>query len=209
MIYCRIDVDLPEHPKVVEACAENPLAGWLYVKLICYCRKYLTDGFVSNAVMRKICLDDISIESLLRFRLVRRANRYGYVLPDYSEYNTTREQVKGLTEAGKKGAEARWKRCDSHANRMRSKSNSKSSTKNTCAIEGFETWWTEYPRKVDKRRAESAYCKALERTDAETLLSALSRYPFSPDPKFIPHPSTWLNNDRWLSADEDIPDDPY
>ena len=71
-------------------------------------------------------------------------------------------------------------------------------------LAAFEVWWREYPRKVAKGAAAVAYAKALTLTDAGTLLAALDRH--WGDRKFIPHPTTWLNQQRWL--DEGVIGDP-
>lgn len=60
----------------------------------------------------------------------------------------------------------------------------------------FEKWWAAYPRKEAKGRAERAYAKALELADSATLLDALNRSWGTK--KWIPHPTTWLNDKRWL-----------
>jgi hypothetical protein len=67
----------------------------------------------------------------------------------------------------------------------------------------FEKWWEAYPRKVAKRAAEKAYRAALDRTDAETLLGSLRQYPWPSEERFIPHPATWLNGDRWADGKGD------
>jgi hypothetical protein len=64
----------------------------------------------------------------------------------------------------------------------------------------FETWWQAYPRKVAKGTAAKAYAKALTLTDADTLLGALDREWGTR--KYIPHPTTWLNAQRWLDEIE-------
>ncbi len=64
----------------------------------------------------------------------------------------------------------------------------------------FETFWTEYPRKVGKGAARKAYQKALELTDAETLLWGARAYKAATekeDPRFVKHPATWLNQECW------------
>jgi len=61
----------------------------------------------------------------------------------------------------------------------------------------FEEWWKAYPRRVGKGAARKAYASALRKTSAEALLAALVGYPFDRDMKFVPHPSTWLNGERW------------
>lgn len=37
----------------------------------------------------------------------------------------------------------------------------------------------------------------------------LAAYQFSPDPKFQPHPATWLNQDRFRDVKPDLDSDPY
>jgi hypothetical protein len=69
--------------------------------------------------------------------------------------------------------------------------------------DAFAQFWAVYPRKVGKLDAEKAFDKALERTDAETLLAGARCYAgdrAGQDPKYTKHPTTWLNKDCW--ADE-------
>lgn len=73
-------------------------------------------------------------------------------------------------------------------------------------IGDFDAFWSEVPRKIGKGAARKAYASALRKTDAETLLEAMRRFAASQagkDAQFIPHPSTWLNAERW--TDEDRP----
>ena len=68
--------------------------------------------------------------------------------------------------------------------------------------EEFENWWATYPRKVGKRKAESAWKSALARTDVETLNAATQRFAdhhkrSGTETRFIPHATTWLNRDGW------------
>jgi hypothetical protein len=68
----------------------------------------------------------------------------------------------------------------------------------------FEEWWAAYPRKVGKADAERKYEIALKRATPEVLLVALNRFASlnqSADPRFIPHPATWLHQGRWEDAD--------
>lgn len=71
----------------------------------------------------------------------------------------------------------------------------------------FAEFWNHYPRKVGKRAAETAYRNATKRADESTILEGVKRYatdPNLPDPKFIPHPATWLNRDGWLDEPEPV-----
>lgn len=80
------------------------------------------------------------------------------------------------------------------------------STENVTVDEGeageisFEAFWKAYPKKVGKKDAR----KAFRRVDAplESLLSAIERQKCADQWKrdggrFIPNPSTWLNQGRW------------
>lgn len=80
----------------------------------------------------------------------------------------------------------------------------------------FEEFWDIYPRRTGKKAAAKAYRSALKDTDADTLNAAAKAYASSmagKDQKFIPHPTTWLNQGRWEdepetqspSAADDVP----
>lgn len=62
----------------------------------------------------------------------------------------------------------------------------------------FERWYLAYPRKIGKGAARRAYRAALQKTTAETLQAAVGSAAWDGDPRFIPHPATWLNGERWL-----------
>jgi hypothetical protein len=74
--------------------------------------------------------------------------------------------------------------------------------------EGFDAFWSAYPRKVGKRKAEKAYAMALQRLssiEGETYLALVegaSRLAADPnrEDQFTPHPTSWLNRDGWLDA---------
>ena len=61
----------------------------------------------------------------------------------------------------------------------------------------FAAFWRAYPRKVGKGAARTAFAKAMRKTTLDVILLALSRAQWSSDPQYIPHPSTWLNAERW------------
>ncbi|MCA0358716.1 MAG: hypothetical protein LCH78_18030 [Proteobacteria bacterium] len=67
--------------------------------------------------------------------------------------------------------------------------------------EGFEAFWSVYPRRVGKDAARKAFAKASRRTSLADLIAAVRRDAESQwrdrPPDMIPHPSTWLNQARW------------
>lgn len=67
----------------------------------------------------------------------------------------------------------------------------------------FEEFWQRYPRRVGKLAAQKAYQKARKHASAEAILAGLMSAQFAEEPRFQPHPATWLNQGRWM--DEDTP----
>ncbi|MBM4469842.1 hypothetical protein GS502_11010 [Rhodococcus hoagii] len=73
---------------------------------------------------------------------------------------------------------------------------------------GFADWYAAYPRKVARKAAAKAYANARKTHTGAQLLLAVRRYaadPNLPEKKFIPHPSTWLNEGRWDDEPEAAP----
>lgn len=73
------------------------------------------------------------------------------------------------------------------------------------ADEDFDDFWTRYPRKVAKGAARKAWKSALKKTDAQTIINGARCFDLrvhGSDPKFIPHPASWLHGERWTDEDE-------
>lgn len=73
--------------------------------------------------------------------------------------------------------------------------------------EGFADWYASYPRKRDPGQARKAYRTALRKTSPAVLLMAARAYAeecrrTGRDPKFIKHPTTWLNAEAWGNPPE-------
>jgi hypothetical protein len=72
--------------------------------------------------------------------------------------------------------------------------------------EGFESFWLSYPKKVGKGAAEAAWKKAGINGHLPDVLTALAIQKNSDqwlkdNGQYIPYPSTWLNQKRWLDGD--------
>ena len=66
------------------------------------------------------------------------------------------------------------------------------------ATDAFDAFWHAYPKKVGKDDARKAWHK--KRPDLPTVLTALSQqreYLEREGGRFVPNPSTWLNQGRW------------
>jgi DNA-binding Lrp family transcriptional regulator len=69
----------------------------------------------------------------------------------------------------------------------------------------FEEFWKLYPRKVGKPTAKQRWDTlskkpSKDQPDFETIKKAIQEQSKSDqwqDPKYIPHPSTWINGERW------------
>ena len=71
--------------------------------------------------------------------------------------------------------------------------------------ERFERFWHAYPRKVGKKQARITFLKLqISEEDLTHILTALTwQVKEWPDLRFAPHPSTYLNDERY--TDEPLP----
>jgi len=77
--------------------------------------------------------------------------------------------------------------------------------------EGFDAFWSAYPKKVAKPAAQRAFkALGLKNGDLERVLSAVRSQAESEDwtkdgGRFIPHPATWLNQRRFEDQAPQVP----
>lgn len=72
--------------------------------------------------------------------------------------------------------------------------------------EMFNVFWDVYPRHTGGRPpARKAWDNAIKRTDPQVIVDGALRFREDPNrlDEFTPHPSTWLNQNRW--ADDPLP----
>ena len=73
--------------------------------------------------------------------------------------------------------------------------------------ENFEIFWNEYPRKVGKGACRKIWER--KKFSDEVLNKMLETITWQKkliqwqDPTYIPHPSTWLNQERWEDEKDD------
>ena len=69
------------------------------------------------------------------------------------------------------------------------------------AKKAFESFWEIYPRKINKKKAEEKFLKICK--DEETFNKIIDAVKVQTkteqwkDVQYIPHPTTWLNGERW------------
>jgi hypothetical protein len=66
----------------------------------------------------------------------------------------------------------------------------------------FEAFWSAYPRKVGRGTAAKAFAAACRKAPAETIIGAVQQAVWSANPRFIPHPTSWLHGERWTDEVE-------
>ena len=59
----------------------------------------------------------------------------------------------------------------------------------------FNEFWKQYPKKVGKGAARTAYKSAIKKTQYSEIMAGLAKY--NPDVQFTCNPATWLNQERW------------
>jgi hypothetical protein len=67
----------------------------------------------------------------------------------------------------------------------------------------FEQFWAAYPRKVGRGQARRAFDTAAKKADPAVLVAAAVDFAQwcaaeETEPRYIAHPTTWLNGERWL-----------
>jgi uncharacterized protein YdaU (DUF1376 family) len=115
---------------------------------------------------------------------------------------------KQASKAGKASAEARSNKLSTDVEQALNENvtdeqpNNKQETRNNKHIKDFDIFWSAYPRKTAKGNAENSWKKIKpDEQLLEEILAAVAKQKSTwTDPKFIPHPATWLNGKRWLDG---------
>lgn len=66
----------------------------------------------------------------------------------------------------------------------------------------FDSFWKTYPRKIAKKKAQQSWknvCKNKETYNAimKALTTQIVAYKWDKNNRYCPHPTTWLNQERW------------
>jgi len=71
----------------------------------------------------------------------------------------------------------------------------------------FDEFWDAYPRRISKGSAKKAWQKAIQKTEPDEIIRAAKRFAElreGEDPRYTPHPATWLNGERWSDQSETL-----
>jgi len=134
------------------------------------------------------------------------------------ERSQLKTYIESRKKAGKAGAQARWGVTSANADvatkepmAMRKQSSSHSSSTSISSSKEktsdelqFDKFWKVIPYKVDKKRALKAFNNAVKIVSVDVIiksylkqLKANSAEWCKEGGKYCPHPSTWLNGERW------------
>ena len=217
-LFARLALDYFDHPKIMSLSAEAIVA---HLEMIVYSRKYGTDGAIPMRFAMRFAdhvLDELANNDPEKPSIIR--NDDGTVtIYGYSDMQETSEQIaerrQKRREAGVAGANARWQKDGKSHGKPDGKSNGKKmaetetetetyiSTSNDALFEGF---WNAYPRKIAKKEAMKKFAKAVkDGTDPNTIIAGAKAYAASvvgKEPKYVAHPTTWLNQGRWEDETE-------
>lgn len=220
--FAKFDVGYLDNPKMMDILDASCSAILMHFASVLYCAQHLTDGVVaSKAMQRKTGGTDDDVNLLIEKGLWHEPGHdcdscaqppAGKVyVHDFLEHNREAAEAKRVSKKRSDAAKVRWDRQKEdmqialqandvcNAERERERENNTPSKSSSDSAE-FETFWAEYPRKVGKIAAQKAFTKALNVAPLDQITQALAvlrQDMRGKDPRFIPHPATWLNEGRW------------
>ena len=187
MTWIKLDDGFPNNPKIVGL---SDHSFRLYIAGLCYSGKYLTDGFIPEAIVTQFGDPTELLEKGLWEETFD-----GIQIGNYTEYQTPKAEVEKKREQSRERGE-----------RYRSRVTNASITltdnriQNTDNINNYwDEFWKIYPLKVGKGAAFKAFDKAIRRATPQEIIDGAKRYADDPNrnPGYTAHASTWLNADRW------------
>ena len=221
-LWVKLSVDYLDDPKILRAGVECEV---LFIRGMAYAKKSGDGTIPEIALMRiGIALSDpyALAERLCEVGLWERDGDE-YRIVGWGNWQTDQEAMDRRAEGGALGNHRRWhtgrtvpgcRYCDDDVIGERSVSDSvdrlpekeiETEKERTNTLAGFDEFWSVYPRKVGKGDARKAWIASRRSRPAqEDLLSALRRAVEGwrgMEGRFIPHPATWIRQERW--SDED------
>ena len=183
-----------------------------YITLICYC--WREDQLPNNPDYIRKLLGNVpkwkTLWNGIKHKFEIRGNYL--VHPRLEKERIKQEEYrKKKSNAGKKGMKKRWGKLHNNDNTVKevliTKNNSSSSTSSSIAhssdiyTSSFNEFWEIYPHKVGKKKAMEVWNKLKPDDESiERIIDALKKQKETrqwQDKLYVPHPATWLNQERW------------
>jgi hypothetical protein len=194
-------------------------ARCMHLVSILHCSQQRSDGIFPVAAVKVLARASSEEAVTALFEVGMWINHTGGMaeVRDFLEHQPSSQDRDQATTKAKRAAAARWSKdassnasstASSNAPRNAQESRGEKSrntaprSATTTVPDGFDDFWANYPKKVDKGHARKAYATALTKTDATTLATAASAYAAhltatKAERRFTANPGTWLNGERW------------
>lgn len=215
-IYVKLDVNYPDDPAFIEA---GEAAEILFLRMLCLCKRRLSDGFVSDSQVSRFGLRRTTerLERLTKVRLiVRDDDRCGWVIPSWLKHNKTKAEVDELSEkrrlAGEMGGRPKATGNQSALGGGKQSDNQTENPETETSREEAETrfvaFWDAYPLHrengkrgggASKHETQKRFAK-LEPEEQNHCVVAVKNYAVDcnrPNGTIPAHATTWLNQRRW------------
>lgn len=160
----------------------------------------IASGVIRGVVVHELNRLKLSHPNLNGWGSEKASDLLGRGSVDPSTYPLGKGSVKGMSTPLSKGSE---KGSPTPAPTTTPNNSHLQSKSTAIAASVFEDFWAIYPRKEGKGAARKALPKALKIVEADELLAVVRSFAVrmaGTEPRFIPFPATWLNQERW--ADE-------
>jgi len=106
-------------------------------------------------------------------------------------------RIKQQEYRDRKKSSTRRKQTLTNVNTVNTSEQNRTDIKSTCAnADAFDTFWSCYPRKQDKKKARAAFMSMSKKNQAAAISDSATRFD-STDKQFIPLPTTYLHGERW------------
>lgn len=97
MSWVALDDRFPDHPKIARLGELAASAGWLHVSALCYCNRWLTDGFIPSGKLSGLYVlkdhDPLDLAKALKRAGIWEKARGGWRIHDYEDYQPSRVMV--------------------------------------------------------------------------------------------------------------------
>jgi hypothetical protein len=207
MRWFRLYDDVLNDPKVQKLDGDT-FKFW--INMLCIASKHggvlpsLEDMAFELRVSMLVCT--MKIDALKAAGLIdgdKRLKPHGWEKRQYKSDTSTervkrfRERSSNVTETVTETVPDTDTEADTETEQIQIKKTNKKSRSKPLADSDFEKFWSSYPKKVGRGAAERAWKKAVQLATAEEITRIAKVYPWGDDKQFIPHPATWLNQQRW------------
>lgn len=220
MPWFKVDDGFYDHPKVIALQGsgegwEAALALWLMAGS--WASKHLTDGEISSIAVMRLGSGPEAARRLVKSGMWDETDA-GFKFHDWCEYQPTKVAILSERESTSNRVR-RWRKqkrtvtallpvtCNENVPVGTGREidlsgsdlkQSKKPKNNRGGLDpAFDAFWKVYPLKVGKLPAAKAW--NARKPDPAMVTAALAwQIPTWKDPKFIPHPASWLNAERWL-----------